>query len=85
MEETKVTDLDHQGALIWIDCPLCSSIRNVDCASIFMLGPSLILAAVQPGKVHAARMKKWIEFKARVVAESKWVRHPNLQQIPRKK
>lgn len=83
MEE--VTDLDHHGALIWIDCPLCSSVRNVDCASIFMLGPSLIAAFVDPGKVHEARMKKWLELKARISAGAGATRRPNMQQIPRKK
>jgi hypothetical protein len=79
----EVTDLDHQGALIWIDCPLCGSVRKVDCVSMFMLGPSLIIAAVETGKTHDARVKKWIEFKARVVAASTITRGPNMQQIPR--
>lgn len=83
MEE--VTDLDHQGAVIWTSCPLCKSAPNVNCASLFMLGQSLIIATVEPGKIHDDRMKIWIKLKSKVASESKSLRYLNLQQFPRKK
>lgn len=83
MEEAKVTDLDHQGAVIWIDCPLCGADHRIDCVSLFRLGPDWIFVATESGKVHDARMKKWLEFKAMVVAGAHSMRIPNMQQIPR--
>lgn len=84
MEETKITDLDHQGAIIWVDCPLCGALCNMVCASVFCLGPDVIFCSPGPGKVHDMRMKKWLEFKARVVAGTKFSRGPNIQQVPRR-
>ena len=79
------TELDHQGAVIWVSCPLCGADRGASCVSVFFLGPNLILYPPGTDKVHDMRLQKWLGFKARVVAGAKSYRIPNLQQVPRKK
>ena len=71
------TDLDHQGAIIWVWCPTCGASSKVDCTSIPILG------ILEPGKVHLERLQKWIELKKKVVAGSILDRWINIQQIPR--
>lgn len=77
------TDLDYKGAVTWVQCPMCLVDQNVECASMFMLGMFLTVAAVKPGNVHELRMKKWLELKARVAATTASYRKPNMQQLPR--
>ncbi len=81
--EYQPTDLDHQGAVRWVRCPMCLMDKGTECASIFMLGDVLISAFVERGKVHEFRMRDWLEHKAIVVAGAKAARNPNLQQVPR--
>jgi hypothetical protein len=84
LSDSNPSDLDYQGAVIWVDCPLCGASQKTDCASMFFLGLDLVVVAVEPGKVHNRRLQKWLEFKARVVAGAKSTRRPNMQQIPRR-
>lgn len=78
-----MTEPDHQGAVTWVDCPLCGAVRDKECASVFILGDEVFVVTPEPGKVHELRFQKWLEFKARVVAGTKSFRCPNLQQVPR--
>lgn len=76
------TALDHEGAVIWVACPTCSAGFKQAC-HVGRIGLDIAVLAPPDGQVHAGRMSKWLEFKARVSAGAGASRRPNMQQFPR--